>query len=686
MKIVLKSKSLTSFLTPSILKDLPTILKCYSTSPHHLHTDTNYERTLVEALKSSSSLSAPLLHGQHLHCHIFKFGFESNIFIRNSLISLYTKFGTINDAESMFVSGFQSDRVSCNIMLAGYVKFGRLNDARQLFDKMPGKNNISFTTIIMGLAQNGYWHEVISVFKEMKSLGLVPNEVTLSSVLSSYSHVSGKKNGQMLHALVAKSGLEDFILVVTNLIHVYCACSCLDDARILFDGMSERNIVSWNVMLNGYSKAKLVGLARDLFDKMPQRDVVSWGTIIECVLQVEHMWEALTLYREMVSNGICPNDVMVVDIISACSQVMAFTEGQQFHCISVKLGFDSHDFIQSTIIHFYAACHNIKLAQVQFKIGRKNHLPSWNALLSGFVRNGIIDSARELFDKMPSRDVFSWSSMISGYSQAEQPHMALQLFHEMIASGIKPNEVTMVSMLSSVANLGSLQEGKWAHEFIIANSIPINDNLSAAIIDMYAKCGSINNALQVFNQVKNNVLTISPWNAIICGLAMHGHAILSLEIFSYLEKRRIKPHSITFIGVLSACCHAGLVEEGEKHFKSMKNVYNIEPNIKHYGCMVDLLGRAGRLDEAEEMIKSMPMKADVVIWGTLLAASRNYGNIEMGEKAAENLSKAEPLHGPGKILLSNLYIDAGRLDDAAFVRREMQNQRLTRSPGYSGII
>ncbi|KAK9061843.1 hypothetical protein SSX86_019027 [Deinandra increscens subsp. villosa] len=669
------TKSLLSFLTPP---------KRYSTNSHNL--PTNYERTLVEALKSSSSHSTPLLHAQHLHSHILKYGHHSNIFIRNSLISLYTKFGNLNDAESMFLSGFQSDRVSCNIMLAGYVRFGRLNDARQLFDKMPGKNSISFTTMIMGLAQNGYWYEVIHVFNEMRSLDLAPNEVTLSSVLSSYSHVSGNKNGHMLHALVVKSGLEDFNLVVTNLVHVYCASSCLDYARILFDGMSDRNIVSWNVMLNGYSKARLVGFARDLFDEMPQRDVVSWGTIIECVLHVEDLREGLRLYQEMVNSGICPNDVMVVDVISVCGQVMAFFEGLQFHGISVKLGFDCYDFIQSTIIHFYSACHNIELAQLQFKIGSKNHLPSWNALISGLVRNGRIDSARELFDEIPKRDVFSWSSMIAGYSQTGQPHMALQLFHEMIVSGIKPNEVTMVSMLSSVANLGSLQEGRWAHEFIINNSIPINDNLSAAIIDMYAKCGSINTALEVFHQVKHKVFTISPWNAIICGLAMHGHARLSLDIFSDLLKRDIRLNSITFIGVLSACCHAGLVEEGERHFKSMKNVYNIEPNIKHYGCMVDLLGRAGRLKEAEEMIKSMPVKADVVIWGTLLAACKNYGNVEIGEKAAENLANAEPSHGPGRILLSNLYIDAGRLDDAAFVRREMHTRKLTRSFGYSGVI
>ncbi|KAI3689426.1 hypothetical protein L2E82_47383 [Cichorium intybus] len=245
-RTVLKPNSVPSLLSRKSIKTP----KCCSTSPlpqYHLpanntattKTFADYERALVQALKSSSSLSAPLLYGQHLHCHILKGGHDSNIFIRNSLINLYAKFGAINDAESMFVSGFQSDHVSCNIMLCGYVNFGRLSDARQLFDKMPGKNSISFTTMIMGLAQQGFWGEAIKAFKEMKSLGFAPTEVTMSSVLSSYSHFSGAKTGKILHALVAKSGFEDFNLVLTNLVHLYCACSYLADARILFDVMSK---------------------------------------------------------------------------------------------------------------------------------------------------------------------------------------------------------------------------------------------------------------------------------------------------------------------------------------------------------------------------------------------------------------------------------------------------------------
>ncbi|KAK6930032.1 Pentatricopeptide repeat [Dillenia turbinata] len=647
----------------------------------------DYELTIVSALKFCSS---PILisQGQQIHSLILKSGLDSNVFVKNSLINLYSKCGLFKVAESMFDSSLSSDPVSCNIMLAGYVNLGQLGNARKLFDVMPVKGCVSYTTMIMGLARNNFWVEAVEVFKDMRFAGVVPNEVTLGSVISAYAHLcgSGSHVGGMLHGVVIRVGLEGLNLISTNLVHVYCVCSSLGDARLVFDEMGEKNIVGWNVMLNGYSKGGLVDLARDLFERIPDRDVVSWGTIIGGYVQVERLDEALTVFTQMQRSGLGPNDIMIVDLVSACGRAMLFSEGQQLHGAAIRRGLDCYDFVQSTIIHFYSVCGKISLACLQFEQGSKNHVASWNSLIAGFIRNGIINQARNLFDEMPERDVFSWSSMIAGHAQNEEPNMALELFHCMIDNGIRPNEVTMVSILSAIASLGTLNEGVWAHEFIVSNSIPLNDNLSAALIDMYGKCGSFNSALEFFYQIQAKTSTISPWNAIICGLAMHGHANLALKIFSDLQRTHIKPNSITFIGVLTACCHVGLKEEGEKHFKSMKIIYDIEPNIKHYGCMVDLLGRAGQLEQAEEMIRNMPMKADVVIWGTLLAASRTHGNVDIGERAAENLARLEPSHGPGRVLLSNLYADAGRWDDAFLVRRAIQSGRMSRVPGCSGVV
>ncbi|OAY55859.1 pentatricopeptide repeat-containing protein At5g19020, mitochondrial [Manihot esculenta] len=646
--------------------------------------DSNYELVLVSALKSCSSRLA-ISQGQQIHCLVLKSGLDSNTYIRNSLINMYAKCGFLADANSLFDLCANLDPVSYNIMISGYVKSGKLDDARKLFEVMPTKGCVSYTTMIMGFVHNDCWIDAIELYKQMRNVGVVPNEVTLTTVISAFSHLGGIWGCRTLHGLVIKMMFDGFVLVSTNLLHMYCICSSLVEARALFDEMPERNMVSWNVMLNGYSKAGCIDLAKELFQRIPYKDVVSWGSIIDGYVRVGNLSEAFIMYRSMVRAGFGPNDVMMVDLISACGRRIAVGQGQQLHSTIVKLGLDCYDFIQATVIHFYAVCGMINEACLQFGIGSKDNVASWNALIAGFTRNRMIDRARQLFNEMPERDVFSWSTMISGYTQNEQPNLALELFHGMVASGTQPNEVTMLSVFCAIATLGTLKEGRWAHEYVLDNSIPISDNLSAAIIDMYAKCGSINIALEIFYEVRDTASTVSPWNAIICGLAMHGHAKLSLKIFSDLERRQIKLNAITFIGALSACCHAGLVDMAERVFTSMKIVHDIDPDIKHYGCMVDLLGRAGRLEEAEEMIRSMPVKADVVIWGTLLAACRTYGNVDVGERAAENLARLEPSHGASRVLLSNIYADAGKWEDAFLLRREIQSHRMQRLPGYSGV-
>lgn len=599
---------------------------------------------------------------------------------------MYAKCGSISDARFLFEASPTLDPVSCNIMVSGYVRAGQLYNARQLFDKMPYKGCVSYTTMIVGLVQNECFGESLEVFKDMRSHGVVPNDLTMVNVISACSHLGEILNCRMIHALATKLFVDGLVFVWTNLMHAYCLCSGVGEARRLFDKMPERNLVTWNVMLNGYSKTGLVDMARELFERIPDKDVVSWGTLIDGYLQMNCLHGALKIFRAMLRTGLGLNEIMIVNLVSACGRRNAIGDGWQLHGTVVKRGFDCYNFIQTTIIYFYAACGMMDPACLQFEVGLKDHLESWNALIAGFIKNRMVDQARQIFDEMPERDVFSWSTMISGYAQTEQPKMALELFHKMVASGIKPNEVTMVSIFSAIATVGTLQEGRLAHEYMCSESIPLNDNLRAALIDMYAKCGSINTALQFFNQIRDEVVSVSPWNAIICGLASHGHASMCLEVFSDLQRYHIKPNPITFIGVLSACCHAGLVEHGRRIFKSMKSTYNVEPDIKHYGCMVDLLGRAGLLEEADEMIRSMPMEADIVIWGTLLAACRTHGNVSIGERAAKNLAGLAPSHGGGKVLLSNIYADAGRWEDVSLVRRVMQGQRMERVPGCSGVV
>ncbi|KAK7359708.1 hypothetical protein VNO77_01671 [Canavalia gladiata] len=665
---------------PSLVQDPQNYIRIFFNARLHQN-HAQCELALVSTLKYCH-----FSQGRQLHSLSLKLGLHSNTFIQNSLINMYAKCGSISDARLLFEACPTLDPVSCNIMVSGYVKAGQLDNARKMFDIMPDKGCVSYTTMIKGLVQNDCFGEALEVFKDMRSDGVVPNDLTLVNVISACSHFGEILNCRMIHALAIKLLLEGLVLISTNLMHAYCLCSGVGEARRLFDKMPERNLVSWNVMLNGYAKAGLVDRASELFERIPDKDVISWGTMIDGYILKNCLHEALMMHRAMLRFGLGPNEIMVVNLVSACGRLNAIGDGWQMHGTVIKRGFDCYNFIQTTIIYFYAACGMMDLACLQFEAGVKDHLESWNALVAGFIKNGMMDQARQIFDQMHDRDVFSWSTMISGYAQTDQPRMALELFHKMVASEVKPNAVTMVGVFSAIATLGTLKEGRRAHEYMCNESIPLNDNLCTALIDMYAKCGSINSALQFFNQIRDKALSVYPWNAIICGLASHGHSSMCLEVFSDIQRYNIKPNPITYIGVLSACCHAGLVEPGRRIFRSMKSVHNVEPDIKHYGCMVDLLGRAGLLEEAEEMIRSMPMKADIVIWGTLLAACRTHGNVNIGERAAESLAGLAPSHGGGKVLLSNIYADAGRWEDVSLVRRVMQNQRMERMPGRSGVV
>lgn len=643
--------------------------------------------SVVAALKA---FAFSLPSGEQIHSLAVKSGLHRcNVFVRNGLINMYGKCGAPDAAESIFWSGSPLDAASWNTMIVMYVKLGRLESARRLFDEMPDRDCVSFTTMIMGLAQRDEPAEALRVFQEMLSADVKPNEVTLSSVISAFSHLHSIVTGRAVHGLAIKSGLDDFLLVSTNLVHFYALSSSIEESETVFSSMSERNIVTWNTMLNGYAKAGLTDAARDLFERIPTKDLVSWATMVDGYLRADRLQEALLMYCEMTKTVVVdgrPNEVMIVDLVSSCARLSAFNEGRQFHAVILKGGLDSYAFVQATLVHFYAECGYIELASSQFWSGDMENVSSWNALIGGLIRNNMLEAARSLFDEMPARDVVSWSTMIAGYSKKGSPSSALGLFHGMQAQGIQPNEITLLSVLSAISASGTLEQGRWVHDYTRHHSIWLTDNLCAALIDMYSKCGSIGEALLLFNQTRDSSANVSPWNAAICGSAMHGHAEVSLRIFSELEKTKIRPNSITFIGILSACCHKGLVSEGKHYFERMKNTYKIEPTIKHYGCMVDLLGRAGLLEEALQLVVAMPMEPDVVIWGTMLAASRTHGNVEIGEEAVRGLASLEPNHGASKVLLSNIYADAGRWEDVVLVRRAMQARGLKKLPGCSGVV
>eukprot|EP01018_Ginkgo_biloba_P025333 Gb_35278 [translate_table: standard] len=420
------------------------------------------------------------------------------------------------------------------------------------------------------------------VIIRMQQAGMHPNGFTFTSVISACACIAVLEPGKQVHAYVIKAGIDSDVFVGSSLVTMYGTCGDIDNARQVFDTISERNVVSWNAMISGYAQNGRIEDAEELFDKMPERNVVSWTTMV-----------------------------------------------------------------------------------------------------AGYVQNGTVEIARHVFDKMSERSVVSWTAMIAGYAQNGHGEEALKLFYQMQSTGTKPNQSTFSSILNACAGCAALNQGKHVHVSIIKTGFQSDVVLWSALVDMYAKCGSIQEALHAFNKMpERNAVS---WNAMITGYAQHGYGKEALQLFEQMQHRGIKPNSITFVGVLSACRHAGLVDEGWRYFSSMDQDHCIVPEAEHYACMVDLIGRAGHLDEAEAFINKMPFKPDVVVWGALLGACRIHVNMELGECAAEHLLELEPQNAAAYVLLSNIYAATGRWDDVVKVRKMMKDRGVKKRPGCSWI-
>ncbi|XP_058734662.1 pentatricopeptide repeat-containing protein At5g48910-like [Vicia villosa] len=439
--------------------------------------------------------------------------------------------------------------------------------------------------------------------------------------------------------------------------------------------------------------------ALSLFDQMSQPNVFAWNTVIRALADSSsNADDALLMFCRMLSDGaVEPNGFTFPSVLKACWAVAGLGEGKQVHGLVVKLGFVDDEFVVSNLLRMYVMCGSTEDASVLFHrnvdgngmvVGdrkrQEGNVVLCNVMIDGYVKIGKIDAARELFDKMVQRSVVSWNAMISGYAQNGFFMEAVDLFHRMMEMGdVLPNRVTLVSVLPAISRLGALELGKWVHLYAERNGVRIDEVLGSALVDMYAKCGSIEKATQVFERLsKTNVIA---WNAIIGGLAMHGKAKDVLDCFSRMERSGVSPSDVTYIAILSACSHAGLVEKGRSIFNDMVSRVGLEPRIEHYGCMVDLLGRAGYLEEAKELITNMPIKSDDIIWKALLGACKMHKNVEIGRHAAEVLMKLAPHDSGAYVALSNLYASSGNWDGVAEVRLMMKELDIRKDPGCSWI-
>jgi pentatricopeptide repeat protein len=355
--------------------------------------------------------------------------------------------------------------------------------------------------------------------------------------------------------------------------------------------------------------------------------------------------------------------------------------GIQAHGQIIRHGFDSDVYVQNSLVTMYSTLGDIKSANYVFRRISCLDVVSWTSMVAGYIKSGDVTSARKLFDKMPEKNLVTWSVMISGYAKNSFFDKAIELYFLLQSEGVHANETVMVSVIASCAHLGALELGERAHDYILRNKMTVNLILGTALVDMYARCGSIDKAIWVFDQLPGR--DALSWTTLIAGFAMHGYAEKALEYFSRMEKAGLTPREITFTAVLSACSHGGLVERGLELFESMKRDYRIEPRLEHYGCMVDLLGRAGKLAEAEKFVNEMPMKPNAPIWGALLGACRIHKNSEIAERAGKTLIELKPEHSGYYVLLSNIYARTNKWENVENIRQMMKERGVVKPPGYT---
>ncbi|XP_047339333.1 pentatricopeptide repeat-containing protein At1g31430-like [Impatiens glandulifera] len=545
------------------------------------------------------------------------------------------------------------------IVFCADTSLGNLPYAERIFNYAEYPSLFIYNVMIKAYAKNSSYRKSILLFDELRIEGLWPDNFTYPFVLKSVAQISNVSLGKKIHGFAVKTGAEFDCYVCNSLMDMYSELGQLEYVQKLFDGMPNRDVVSWNVLISGYVKCRKFEEAVNVF------------------------------YRMRSENAIKPDEATVVSTLSACTNLKRLDLGEEIHSIvrdEFELGFTP--IISNALLDMYSKCGHLSIARQMFDEMPVKNVICWTAMVSGYVGSGKLDKARSLFERSPSKDVILWTTMINGYVQFNQFDEAIALFHRMQIQRVKPDKFTLVAILTGCAQSGALEQGRWIHGYIEVNRIKLDAIIGTALIDMYAKCGCVVKSLEIFNRMNRHEKDTASWTSIICGLALNGQTDKALVLFSEMKRDGFRPDDITFIGVLTACSHGGLVNEGLIHFESMKRNYQIEPKLEHYGCVIDLLGRSGRLDEAEEMIERAPnedIEIVIPLYGALLSACRTYGNVKMGERMGKKLAEIETKDSSVHTLLANIYASANRWADVTKVRRRMRDAGVKKEPGCSSI-
>ncbi|KAG8057695.1 hypothetical protein GUJ93_ZPchr0002g25408 [Zizania palustris] len=535
---------------------------------------------------------------------------------------------------------------------AGGADHGALCYARHLFDRIPDPDRFMYNSLIRAYCNSHCPQEALHIHRGMIRRGVSPNEFTLPFVIKACTRTQVLEHMLATHGMVVKLGFVRQVFVGNALLHSYALAGSLWDSRRFFDEMVDRNVVSWNSMICGYAQA---GKTR----------------------------EACSLFGGMKHQGLLADEFTLVSLLFACSTEGNLEFGKLVHCHLLVGGCRVDLILGNALVDMYGKCGDLLMARSCFDMMPLKNVVSWTSMLRAQAKHGSVDAARDWFEQMPERNVVSWNAMISCYVQVGRCHEALDLYKRMEFLGITPDEFTLAGILSACGQLGDLGSGKIIHNYIRDSFNNPGVTLFNSLLDMYARCGQVDTTISLFREMPNkNVIS---WNVIIGALAMHGRAQEALMFFRSMVYDSFSPDEITFVALLSACSHGGLLEAGQYYFQSMRHVYNVKHEVQHYACMVDLLGRGGQLAKAVDLIKDMPMKPDIVIWGALLGACRIHGHIEIGKQVIKQLLELEGISGGLFVLVSNLLYESHQQKDMKNIRKLMREWGMKKDMGVSSI-
>ncbi|KAL8475935.1 hypothetical protein ACS0TY_028550 [Phlomoides rotata] len=760
--------------------------------------------------------------GRQAHARMIISGFKPTIFVTNCLLQMYIKCSRLDCAGKVFDRMPERDRVSWNAMIFGYLTNGKLELAQSFFDSMPERDVVSWNSLISGYLQNGDYLKSVEIFVAMGRDGVAFDETTFAVVLKACSALEDYALGHQVHGVVIKFGFECDVVTGSAMLDMYAKCKMLDESLRFFDAMPVRNWVSWSAIIAGsvqnnelegglelfkemqregvgvsqsvyasvfrscaglsdsrlgsqmhchalksdfgadtivgtamldmYAKCNNLFNATMVFNLLPNHNLQSYNALITGYARGDSGFEGLQLFLRLLKSNLGFDEISLSGAFSACAIVKGHLIGVQIHGLAIKSPFIYSICVANAILDMYGKCGALQEARRVFEEMERRDAVSWNAVIAACEQNknaetlslfvsmlrsgmgpdeftfgsvlkacaggqslhhgreihgrvvksgmgfdsfvasvivdmyckcGVVEEAKKLHDRMEKQTLVSWNAIISGFSSSEQSEGAQNFFSRMLEMGIKPDNFTYATVLDSCSNVANVGLGKQIHAQIIKQDLQSDVYIVSTLVDMYSKCGAMQDSVLMFQ--KSSHRDFVTWNAMVCAYAHHGYGNEALQMFEHMQLEKVIPNHATFVAVLRACAHIGLVDEARHYFDLMKTEYGLEPQLEHYSSMVDVLGRSGQLLDALKLIQEMPLEADDVIWRTLLSICKMHGNVEVAERAATALLELDPQDSSAYVLLSNIYADKEMWDEVSKMRRIMRRSRLKKEPGCSWI-